>query len=186
MVGRADAVGRVGWCDPEVDVRVGFVFGPGVVYGAAGKVDRKPPSFDIGEMLDDPQQRGGGRHLACRRLLLRQALELPQDRLPVAVEEGAEHRLLSACKGDVEPPMRDNVGRDHRDILGPSLPAAAAGIVDEALEGSSLTAGTPSARCASARGRSESHSRQDLYADFAWTSEGERSNPPRARTAAPS
>ena len=35
-----------------------------------------------------------------------------------------------------------------------------------ALEGSSLPAGTPSARCESARGRSESNSRRDLYAEF--------------------
>ena len=62
--------------------------------------------------------------------------------------------------------MRDNVRGDHRDILGPRSREAATGIVDAALEGSSLTAGTPSARCASARGRSESHSRQDFYAEF--------------------
>jgi hypothetical protein len=41
-------------------------------------------------------------------LLLGQAIQLPEDRLPVTVEEGAEHGLLIAHKRNVEPAMRDN------------------------------------------------------------------------------
>src|SRR5438128_7566844 len=119
LVERADALDRVGLSKAKIDVLIRLVFGPREADRITREVHLKPPALHVRQMLDDSQQGGRRRYESSRRLLPRQALELPEDRLPVAVEESAEHRLLIAGKGNVEPAMRDNVRRDHRDILGP-------------------------------------------------------------------
>src|SRR5436309_6072758 len=96
LIEGGDALNRVARIDPKVGVLIVLLVGPGEGDRFTGKTQLEPASLDVGEVLDDTEQRAGRRYQLLRRLRGRKTVQLPDDGLPVAIEKRCQHRLLIA------------------------------------------------------------------------------------------